>query len=76
VPILKGGLIGSGIFFVFIVIYASVFLRSRLGIPSGAQYGVSLASIKSLTVYSIYFWVAFALCLAIGMFAVMRSSLR
>ena len=63
---LRSGLLGVGLFVVFLVLYIVFGLRSRLGVPSGVQYMMDIGTIKRLTIYSFNFWAALVLCFFVG----------
>ena len=64
--ILKGTLLGVGIFLVLSVIWFLFGLRYQLGIPKGTQFAVGISAIKAMTLTNPLFWAAFAGCLVIG----------
>jgi hypothetical protein len=68
--LLTSGLLGVVLFVAFVVLYIRFGLRSRLGIPSGVQYGMDVRTINSLTVYSFSFWAALAVSLFVGFLVV------
>jgi hypothetical protein len=62
----KSGLLGVGLFVVFLVLYIVFGLRSRLGVPSSVQYMMDIGTIKTLTIYSFSFWAALVLSFFVG----------
>jgi UDP-N-acetylmuramyl pentapeptide phosphotransferase/UDP-N-acetylglucosamine-1-phosphate transferase len=67
---LKSFLVGFAFFVVFVALYVSFGLRSRLGVPSRAQFGMDVGVIKSMTSYSVSFWAVLLAFLCVGFLVV------